>query len=617
MGRELGRISGPLLAENLRRNGSDLAFETQLLYLNVNNKYVGINNSTPTQDFTVNGLVNTTNQLVNQQAEINRFIFNNSTIQHLTDTIYFSPSQTANPVITAPAFAAGLITVTSNAIAVSANNDLTFNTVGTGQLVSSSMLVNGDLHATGNITFDGNITLGNATTDTVTFGADVNSSILPNLNNTDDIGSNSLKWHTVYARNARLTNQYTGQLYFHNNVLDISVVDTNLQLSSNGTGLVKFISNTRINEDLAVQGNLHAGADSSLSITQISGTLSIYKNTLDNSLLSFDNTNGTVDQISTGGYNQTGNSLIAGSLQSNNIILNGTGSFYQNSILQILNNTIRTSSNANLVLLTTGAVNTGSLTISGDTISNTASSPINDLQKSIVLKPKNSLAVNSTRFLKIPYTISSIDTAHALGAIRQNNTSSLYEGYQTYGYDSFINIYDAARTTKITPELTPGLADHILRFTTNGQTNTTINSGGVNTVRLDAGNVSFAGNTISNKVTSQDLNLIANGTGAVYLNQLQVSESTIANTAHSPLVFVNSGRGYLSFAGTGALAYPVGDDGNKPVSPEIGMTRYNTDLGNVEIYGANGWQSYQATTQALATRQEIEDISDIMAIAFG
>ena len=36
----VGRISGPLLKANLLRNGVDLAFETDLLYLDVNNNRI-------------------------------------------------------------------------------------------------------------------------------------------------------------------------------------------------------------------------------------------------------------------------------------------------------------------------------------------------------------------------------------------------------------------------------------------------------------------------------------------------------------------------------------------------------------------------------------------------
>ena len=42
-----GRISGPLLKSNLVRNGVNLAFETDLLYLDVNNNRVGIKTANP------------------------------------------------------------------------------------------------------------------------------------------------------------------------------------------------------------------------------------------------------------------------------------------------------------------------------------------------------------------------------------------------------------------------------------------------------------------------------------------------------------------------------------------------------------------------------------------
>ena len=43
----IGRISGSVLKSNLTRNGTDLAFETNLLYLDVTNSRIGINTSSP------------------------------------------------------------------------------------------------------------------------------------------------------------------------------------------------------------------------------------------------------------------------------------------------------------------------------------------------------------------------------------------------------------------------------------------------------------------------------------------------------------------------------------------------------------------------------------------
>ena len=56
----LGRISGPLLKSNLLRNGVDLAFENDLLYLDVTNRRIGINTSTPSHELQVVGTTRST-----------------------------------------------------------------------------------------------------------------------------------------------------------------------------------------------------------------------------------------------------------------------------------------------------------------------------------------------------------------------------------------------------------------------------------------------------------------------------------------------------------------------------------------------------------------------------
>ena len=59
----IGRISGSVLKSNLTRNGTDLAFETNLLYLDVTNSRIGIGTSEPTTTLHVNGDTNITGDL--------------------------------------------------------------------------------------------------------------------------------------------------------------------------------------------------------------------------------------------------------------------------------------------------------------------------------------------------------------------------------------------------------------------------------------------------------------------------------------------------------------------------------------------------------------------------
>jgi len=56
----IGRITGSVLKSNLTRNGTDLAFETNLLYLDVTNSRVGIGTSEPTTALQVNGTLTAT-----------------------------------------------------------------------------------------------------------------------------------------------------------------------------------------------------------------------------------------------------------------------------------------------------------------------------------------------------------------------------------------------------------------------------------------------------------------------------------------------------------------------------------------------------------------------------
>ena len=178
----VGRISGPLLKDNLLRNGVDLAFETSLLYLDVTNRRVGINTATPQYDLDVAGTIRTTNLIATTNANLASFTFNSNTISSTNTTINLTPSGT-NAVVYQGTISVGNLRVTTNTISsVGTNTDINISPSGTGFVnLNSNTLITGDLHVTGNITADGgssgNIQLGNSNTDTVTFDAEVLSLI--------------------------------------------------------------------------------------------------------------------------------------------------------------------------------------------------------------------------------------------------------------------------------------------------------------------------------------------------------------------------------------------------------------------------------------------------------
>jgi hypothetical protein len=188
---QLGRISGPLLKANLLRQGVDLAFETDLLYLDVNNLRVGIKTTSPTHDLQVVGTTRTTDlEVTNQTIVGNNLTITNNTISTAAGDITINTP--AGSTVYNSKIVVDDIDIEQNIISTNVTNqNLEIRTSGTGQVeIYANTLVDGNLHVTGNITADGDIQIGDANTDSVTFNADVSSNLIPNVNELYSLGSN-------------------------------------------------------------------------------------------------------------------------------------------------------------------------------------------------------------------------------------------------------------------------------------------------------------------------------------------------------------------------------------------------------------------------------------------
>jgi len=213
----VGRISGPLLKENLIRNGIDLAFETDLLYLDVNNQRIGIKTTAPTHELHVSGTSRTTNLIVDTQADLADVTIVGNTISSSQPYLNLG---TLDNVVYQNKAVIDSIDIEGNVISTNSSNaNLEFRPNGTGTVeVHSDMNVTGNIHATGNITADGDITIGDANTDTIILNAEVASNIIPDATNTYNLGSDpstgGKEWGDVWT----------------NNLFASSIVSTDLQV---------------------------------------------------------------------------------------------------------------------------------------------------------------------------------------------------------------------------------------------------------------------------------------------------------------------------------------------------------------------------------------------------
>lgn len=285
----VGRITGPLLKANLLRDGVDLAFETDLLYLDVRNGLVGINTNAPTHDLTVNGTTRTAKLEVTTQGQIATFTLLGDTISSSSSTINLVPQGT-NPVVYQGTIVVDQLQINGNTVAATGTNTNLEITAGTGGVVNfnSNVEVFGNLHATGNITADGDITLGNANTDNVVFAADVNSNILPNIDNTYNLGSPSQRWANLYSNSVTIgtinsTYYYTdtfqtSDLTISGNTITTRNANADINFVTTGTGGVR-LGNFRFLDNVIT--NVVSG-----SVSQFTETGTGY--------VKFDGTNGVV-----------------------------------------------------------------------------------------------------------------------------------------------------------------------------------------------------------------------------------------------------------------------------------------------------------------------------------
>jgi len=214
---QLGRISGPLLKANLLRNGVDLAFENDLLYLDVNNGRVGIQTSTPTHDLQVVGTTRTTNLEVTNSVNLSNFTISNNSISNDAGDITFQ-----SPVIINNELTFDDMRIFDNVIETTTSNaDLEIRTSGTGIIdLQSDVLVGGNLHVNGNITADGTIGLGDSASDIINFNAKIASDLIPSENDRWTIGkdpddSTNTRWNDLWA-----VNLYADSVFSANIIID-------------------------------------------------------------------------------------------------------------------------------------------------------------------------------------------------------------------------------------------------------------------------------------------------------------------------------------------------------------------------------------------------------------
>jgi len=297
----IGRISGQMLKSNLLRAGVDLAFETDLLYLDVVNSRIGVKTAAPTTDLDVNGTTRSTTAQIDNTLTVGSFTISGNSINSSSSTINFTASA-GQATVYHSRLQIDDFQISGNTISTTVSNSpIEIKPNGTGTVniiantnISGNLNVTGNINTTGNVTIGGNIIIGDSLTDSITINASIRSSLIPETNILYDIGSSSLRWRTAFLRDFSVTDQFTlgtftftgntisstassinfntpvgnsvifnskilvGDFDIAGNRISTNVSNSSIDIRPNGTGTIELEANTNVTGNLNVSGNINA-----------------------------------------------------------------------------------------------------------------------------------------------------------------------------------------------------------------------------------------------------------------------------------------------------------------------------------------------------------------------
>ena len=397
------------------------------------------------------------------------------------------------------------------------NIDITGTITSTGNIVST----NGDIRViNGNFVANGNIVLGDASTDNVTIGADVNSNIVPNADITFDLGSNTQRWNTVYANNVFA--DLEGNVRANDSTILVDAVNGVLkgQLEGNLIGPVQG----------SVEGNVTGNLTGNVKNENGTTILSNGSDTIPAEFIGnvTGNLNGTVANgvLTTNSYsNPTWITSISGNKifgNLSNVSVNGdlSGSVYSDDstlLVDGLNGVLR----GLLIGSLQGNVDTGGLNLYGNTIAGISTN------EDIFISPIGTGNVNIPTTLRAgtinltndPLT-GGLTVAAATNTARQITLSSVHNDVASSASGGYSINFSRSRGT-LSAQLPLQVGDELSTTVYTGLT-------GISGYRAAAAVIVKTGTTVSDGVITGDLALAVNdGTGPTPTVRLTIKQDGV------------------------------------------------------------------------------------------
>ena len=225
--------------------------------------------------------------------------------------------------------------------------------------------------------------------------------------------------------------------------------------------------------------------------------------------------------------------------------------------------------------------------------------------RNVVLAPTENLEIDSTKSLNLAKGTSA-QRPSISGGLRFNIDYDTFEGVEPSGAVSLDGIYDTDRDTYLS------LANNQFNFVNQGVVNHTLNG-----ILLESNGFSsnhqfsIDGNTISSDQSNGNSILRSNGTGFTKIGEVHFQDSNLHNASANnfTISLTNSnGRAYLKINNTSGIVMPQGNNSTRPITPELGHTRYNTALEYVETWNGTNWINAAGEVESIL-QSDVEELA--------
>jgi hypothetical protein len=435
---------------------------------------------------------------------------------------------------------------------------------------------------------------------------------------------------TTDISNADLELRATGDVLLNDSVIitnDFTSESTSNLQNTNITGSITHNGTHNQTGNISATGAYTISQD--LDVTQSAQVEDIL---FDDNFITTTRSNSDLDLRASGTGNvlvpsanvQIDNNLTAGTLNSNIININNEfelENMISSTDIEIFDNVITTTnSNSDLELRAqgTGSIHLESVEFTGNTIGSEAT-PDSTVQDLVFDTDQELLISTNNAFLLAKGTTA--QRKNVQGDIRFNTTDNVFEGYNSSTITFNTGVYSDDRLTSVTAD---PVSDN-LRFIIGGDDNPVDSTKLVGEISGDTlrihgvqvDDINIDTNVISTNVTNSDLELVANGTGNVVIDNIEISGNNLTNTsAGAAFKLASTGIGYPRFNSTGAIKVPSGTTAERPASPVLGQTRHNTDTDILETWTGTEWQNSAGEFDAVS-EAEMDDISLIQTLIYG